>query len=131
MKVGEIEWQLAIGGDGDDVTRELTRPVMVEPLADNPHPVFPETKPFPIRVDMIFYLVKLGCNNGLYRDLDGDGYGDLSNQWSVVNGHTGWHTTILTVMIRTICQSIGMIEVANGIDDNCNGIIDDLPSALS
>ena len=45
----------------------------------------------------------------------------LSNQWSVVNGHHG------LAYNNTDCQNNfvnpGMIEVANGIDDNCNLII--------
>ncbi|HQU39597.1 MAG: T9SS type A sorting domain-containing protein [Chitinophagales bacterium] len=129
---GEIEWQLAIGGDGDDVTRGINQ------TSDGGTVIGGQSssgisgnKTVPNQGGYDFYLVKLGCNNGLYRDLDGDGYGDpeqpmVSCEWSYGLAYNNTDCDDQNNFVNP-----GMIEVANGIDDNCNGIIDDLPSALS
>jgi N-acetylneuraminic acid mutarotase len=71
------------------------------------------------------------CPNGtlVYRDADGDGYGDTGNaipscDGSVVAGY---------VAVGGDCDDgnpkvhPGLTDVPNGVDDNCNGLVDESP----
>ena len=70
-------------------------------------------------------FVKVGVCPTLYRDADGDGYGDPDNSIVECGTPAGW------VADNTDCDDTnpdvnpGETEVCNGIDDNCNDEIDE------
>ncbi|HYV93953.1 MAG TPA: MopE-related protein [Chitinophagales bacterium] len=80
-----------------------------------------------------FWVVKLNtvCNTIFYADADGDGYGSIYSSLIACSQPSGY------VNDSTDCNDNpnqsgaaihpGATEVSNGIDDDCNGIIDDEP----
>jgi hypothetical protein len=71
-------------------------------------------------------VVDEGCvTSTFYRDADGDGYGNLNDSISATNQPAGY------VINHTDCNDSsaaihpGATEICNGVDDNCNGQIDE------
>ena len=60
-----------------------------------------------------------------YTDADGDGYGIGSATSLCTNPGTGYSTNNLDCNDANALINPGVAEVLNGIDDNCNGIIDE------
>jgi hypothetical protein len=125
---GTIDWQLSIGGDGDDVVRgiNLTRDGGVV-IGGQSSSGISGNKTVPNQGDYDFYLVKLGCpSTGFFEDLDGDGYGSPDRPLLSCNGLPGF------VANNTDCDDTnmfihpGMTELENGLDDDCNTLIDDV-----
>ena len=72
------------------------------------------------------WIVQLNCiNQTYYADMDGDGYGNLLTTQLACYQPTGY------VLDSTDCDDLnaliypGAIEVINGLDDNCNAIVDE------
>jgi ELWxxDGT repeat protein len=69
--------------------------------------------------------MEIRVNTFYYRDADGDGYGDEGNKIEVCFPVSGY------VLNNTDCNDnnaaihSGAVEICNGIDDNCNGQIDE------
>ncbi|MFM7203833.1 MAG: MopE-related protein [Myxococcota bacterium] len=64
-----------------------------------------------------------------YRDADGDGYGSASSSVQACSQPSGYSS------VNTDCDDVrtdvnpGAVEVCNSRDDNCDGIVDNLPGA--
>ncbi len=70
-------------------------------------------------------VIDEGVKLTFYHDADSDSYGNLASTTLACSAPTGY------VAISTDCNDLnanvhpGVIELCNGIDDNCNGIIDE------
>lgn len=60
-----------------------------------------------------------------YRDTDGDGYGDASQSQSSCSAVAGYVTTAGDCNDNNAAIKPGAVEVCDGIDNNCNGQIDE------
>ncbi|HYV91681.1 MAG TPA: MopE-related protein [Chitinophagales bacterium] len=92
-----------------------------------------------IAVGLEFWEYTPECYGGLtvYADADGDGYGDASNSLFVADciAPDGYVFYITDCNDADASIYPGAVEIPNGVDDDCNGIIDDnvcaLPTILS
>ena len=130
---GDIDWQLSIGGDGDDVVRGInqTRDGGVV-IGGQSSSGISGNKTVPNQGGYDFYLVKLGCTaTGFFEDADGDGYGNPDRPSLNCNGLPGF------VADNTDCDDTnmdihpGMPELENGLDDDCNNLVDDVAVAIT
>lgn len=70
-------------------------------------------------------VVDEGVQSTFYADTDGDGYGDLNNTISACFSPAGYVTNSTDCNDNAASVHPGAPEVCNGIDDNCDGQIDE------
>ncbi len=66
-----------------------------------------------------------GVQNTYYRDADGDGYGNVAVSTTACSQPTGYVSSSTDCNDSNAAIHPGATEVCNGIDDNCNGLVDD------
>ncbi len=66
-----------------------------------------------------------GLSRTLYRDADGDGYGDPAVTQSTCFSPAGWVTQAGDCDDTRATVHPGGVEVCNGLDDNCNNNVDE------
>jgi len=81
-------------------------------------------------VDHILHLT-INTSSVYYADADGDGYGDASSSTNACSQPAGYVTNSTDCNDSNSSVNPGATEVANGVDDNCNGTVDEgtTPSA--
>jgi hypothetical protein len=65
------------------------------------------------------------CNNTYYRDADGDGYGNPSVSTQACSAPAGYVTNSSDCNDANFGVKPGAAEACNGVDDNCNGSVDE------
>ena len=70
-------------------------------------------------------MVDEGCNLTYYGDVDGDGYGDPENSTEAESAPAGYVTDNTDCDDTNADVNPGANEVRNGIDDDCDGLIDE------
>jgi hypothetical protein len=84
----------------------------------------------PSSVNSSVYTVALtGSSTTYYQDQDGDGYGSSGNTVTSCSPVAGYVTIGGDCDDSNADINPGTDEWENGIDDNCNGLIDEVPSA--
>ncbi|HZH30866.1 MAG TPA: putative metal-binding motif-containing protein [Pyrinomonadaceae bacterium] len=63
--------------------------------------------------------------NTYYRDADGDGYGDAGDRAQSCNAPAGYISTAGDCNDNNAAVNPGATEICNGIDDNCDGVVDE------
>jgi hypothetical protein len=66
-----------------------------------------------------------------YLDSDGDGYGDINNTTTSVNQPAGYVNNFEDCDDTDATVNPGAQEVSDGIDNNCNGTIDDISTTTT
>ena len=82
--------------------------------------------------DMYIAKYGLNCNTVFYADVDGDGFGNP------ISSVTGCTAPVGYVSDSTDCNDLDAnihplaVEIpGNGVDDNCNGLVDEFPTAIT
>ncbi|MEO6166762.1 MAG: T9SS type A sorting domain-containing protein [Chitinophagales bacterium] len=130
---GTVVWDQTVGGDGNDYLYSIQQ------TADGGYILGGGSysgafgdKTEASQGEQDYWIVKLladGCPDlVLYADTDGDGYGDVNN--ILVTGDCsvpdGYVTDFTDCNDNNAGIYPGAPETGNGIDDNCNGIVDDV-----
>ena len=125
---GLIEWQKSIGGNDDDYGRSLQQTLdggfiiggisISDISGDKSEPSFGAGD---------YWVVKLFCESPLpyYADADGDGYGDLDVSLLACALPTGYVENDQDCDDGNILINPDAIEICDGIDNNCDGNIDE------
>jgi hypothetical protein len=71
-----------------------------------------------------------GLARTLYRDADGDGYGNPANAQSTCFSPSGWGLSAGDCNDSNAAVHPGAAEVCNGVDDDCNAQIDENPQGV-
>ena len=71
-----------------------------------------------------------GLGNTLYRDADGDGYGNAAISQFTCFTPAGWSTLSTDCNDANASVHPGAPEACNNIDDDCNGLVDDIGGAV-
>lgn len=124
---GNLEWQKTIGGSGDD---EL---ISIELTLDGGYICggfsnsgISGDKTEESNGDYDYWVIKIGCIPvDWFADVDGDGYGDADISISDCINPGNYVTNSLDCNDIKPSVNPGATESENGIDDNCNGVIDD------
>jgi hypothetical protein len=75
-------------------------------------------------------LIDEGVKSTFYRDQDGDGFGNLGNTTLACTAPTGYVSNSTDCNDNNPNIKPSALEICNGIDDNCNGAIDEgLPTS--
>ncbi|MBK7110244.1 MAG: putative metal-binding motif-containing protein [Bacteroidetes bacterium] len=122
---GELIWEKSIGGSGSELSYAIAKTldnhlILTGYSNSNDYDVTATYGTFN------FWTVKLGiCDIPFYADTDGDGFGDAMHDTLACVLPLGF------VADSTDCNDADntmyptAIDICNGIDDNCNGIIDE------
>ncbi|MBK8487297.1 MAG: T9SS type A sorting domain-containing protein [Bacteroidetes bacterium] len=122
---GNIIWQKSIGGSGLEFAHKVI------PTLDNNIVItgYSGSSDFDVTATYStynFWTVKLGiCEDVFYADTDGDGFGDVLSDTIACDIPVGF------VIDSTDCNDAdnmmnpAAIDICNGVDDNCNGTIDE------
>ena len=70
-------------------------------------------------------VIDEGCSNTFYRDADGDGYGNQSKATTTATQPSGYVSNDDDCNDSNSAIHPGAAEICDGIDNNCNGTIDE------
>lgn len=124
---GEKMWDKTIGGSGDDEMYDIT------PTSDGGYICagfsnsnISGNKTENSKGGYDYWVVKLACAQVLwYADGDGDGYGNPAQSTNACLGPSGFVANNLDCDDANAAVNPEATEIANGVDDNCNGMIDE------
>jgi len=72
-----------------------------------------------------------GVTSTYYEDADGDGYGDAGSTAELCGDASGWSTDDTDCDDSDAAVNPAAAEVCNGVDDDCDGLVDDDDTAVS
>ncbi|HRG29672.1 MAG TPA: MopE-related protein, partial [Chitinophagales bacterium] len=122
---GAINWQKSFGGSNNEIIFSIEQVGVGEYVVSG----YSRSNDFDLTEnngDFDFWILKLAvCNTKWYLDYDGDGFGDVENDSISCLNPVGYvaDSTDCNDLVNSINPSV--IEICNGIDDNCNIAIDE------